>query len=75
MQNRLSSTGRRIIKEREGNMGYVGKIGSSKYVERARATDSVKDGARRTPKAAFKLPRPVKIPPPPSPSQANAVKP
>lgn len=50
-------------------MGYVGKIGSSKYVGGVRTTD----GLKRAPRVAVKLPRPVKIPPPPS--QANAARP
>ncbi len=42
-------------------MGYVLPKGSSKYTGHARTVDGVKPA----PKAPVKLPRPVKIPPPP----------
>jgi hypothetical protein len=49
-------------------MGYVGQIGSSKYVN-PDATDRGVKPAQRVP---VKLPLPVKVPPPPT--QSNSPK-
>ena len=49
-------------------MGYVGKIGSSKYVY----PDVIEKSVKPAPKAPVHLPPPVKIPPPPT--QSNSPK-
>jgi len=47
-------------------MGYVGKIGSSRYVGPSNEWKTVKPA----PKGPVKLPPPVKVPPPPTQSSA-----
>lgn len=48
-------------------MGYVGQIGSSRYV----GTTRTQDGIKRAAKVPVKLPPPVKVPPP---TQSNSAK-
>jgi hypothetical protein len=49
-------------------MGYVGPIGSSKYV----SPDAVDRSVKPAPRTPVKLPPPVKVPPPPT--QSNSPK-
>ena len=50
-------------------MGYVGAIGSSRYV----SPNDVEKGVKSAPKTPVRMPRPVRIPPPPS--QSNSKRP
>jgi len=49
-------------------MGYVGQIGSSKYV----SPNEIEKGVKPAPKAPVNLPPPVRVPPPPT--QSNSPK-
>lgn len=48
-------------------MGYVGEIGSSKFVP----PDTTEYGIKPAPKAPIRLPQPVKVPPPPAPPNSS----